>query len=172
MRKRLRRSVFFDRRTRSQLLPNSSVESRFFIVKILYAAFPKAIDRFPTSDLYERFGEPKLEAVIRIDGNLLSEGVPANVYVPGWFGACSDDIILGEEKIIINDFGESFNPHKTLSILQPPEARFFDEPLSFASDIWTLACTIWEIFGQRPLFEAFYPIYCTGWIEIRFTTYT
>jgi serine/threonine protein kinase len=94
----------------------------------------------------------------------LSEGVPTNLYVPGWFGACSDAIILGEEKIIISDFGESFNPHKTLRlssktlpILQPPEARFSDKPLSFASDIWTLACTIWEIFGQRPLFEAFYP---------------
>ncbi|KAJ5642290.1 hypothetical protein N7490_006290 [Penicillium lividum] len=126
--------------------------------------FPKAIDRFPTSDLYERFGEPEPEAVLRIDGNPLSEGVPNNVYVPGWFGACSDDIILGEEKIIISDFGESFNPHKTLRlssktlpILQPPEARFSDKPLSFASDIWTLACTSWEILGQRPLFEALYP---------------
>ncbi|OQE11651.1 hypothetical protein PENVUL_c002G01696 [Penicillium vulpinum] len=39
----------------------------------------------------------------------------------------------------------------------PPEARFSDEPLSFPSDIWTLACAIWEIAGQRPLFEAFFP---------------
>ena len=76
--------------------------------------FPKGIDRFPTSDLYERLGEPNLEAVIRIDGNPLSEGVPAIVYVPGWFGACSDNMILVEEKIIINNFGESFNPHKTI----------------------------------------------------------
>lgn len=125
--------------------------------------FPEVIDRFRASELYKKFGEPEAEAVIRIDGNPLSEGVPANVYIPGRFGICSDDIILGEEKIIISDFGESFNPHKTLRLssktlpmLQPPEARFSDEPLSFASDIWTLACTIWEIFGQRPLFEAFY----------------
>lgn len=94
----------------------------------------------------------------------MPNGVPANVYVPGWFGARSDEIALGEEKIILSDFGESFNPHgilrfssKTLPLLQPPEARFSEEPLSFASDIWSLACTIWEIFGQRPLFEAFYP---------------
>lgn len=99
-----------------------------------------------------------------MDGKPLSNGVPTNVYVPGWFGARSDDIALGQEKIILSDFGESFNPHetlrfssKTLPLLQPPEARFSEEPLSFASDIWTLACTIWEIFGQRPLFEAFYP---------------
>ncbi|KKK16742.1 hypothetical protein AOCH_004456 [Aspergillus ochraceoroseus] len=126
--------------------------------------FPKVIDHFPTSELYERFGEPESEAVIRVDGKPLSNGVPANVYVPAWFGARSDDIALGEERIILTDFGESFNPHetlrfssKTLPLLQPPEARFSDEPLSFASDIWTLACTIWEIFGLRPLFEAFYP---------------
>jgi serine/threonine-protein kinase SRPK3 len=94
----------------------------------------------------------------------LTDGVPAHVFIPGWFGVRSDDIVHGEEKIILSDFGESFNPHKTprfssktLPLLQPPEARFSDEPLSFASDIWILACTIWEIFGQRPLFDAFFP---------------
>lgn len=96
------------------------------------------------SDLYEKFGEPEPEGVIRIDGKPLLEGVPANIYIPEWFGASSDNIVLGEEKIIISDFGESFNLHKTrrvssktLPILQPPEARFSDtnKPLSFASDI-------------------------------------
>jgi serine/threonine-protein kinase SRPK3 len=106
---------------------------------------------------------PESEAVVRLDGKPLPNGVPAHVFIPGWFGIRSDDIVLGEEKIILSDFGEFFNPHKalrfsskTLPLLQPPEARFSDEPLSFASDIWTLACTIWEIFGQRPLFEAFF----------------
>jgi serine/threonine protein kinase len=28
-------------------------------------------------------------------------------------------------------------------------------PLSFPSDIWSLACTIWDIVGQSPLFEGF-----------------
>lgn len=118
-----------------------------------------------TSELYEKFGEPESEAVVRTDGKPLPSCVPAYVFIPGWFGVRSDEIVLGGEKIILSDFGESFNPHtttrrfssKTLPLLQPPEARFSDEPLSFASDIWTLACTIWEIFGQRPLFEAFFP---------------
>ena len=36
----------------------------------------------------------------------------------------------------------------------PPEARFGPElGLSFPADIWTLACSIWIILGQRPLFE-------------------
>ncbi|KAL2867455.1 uncharacterized protein BJX67DRAFT_380804 [Aspergillus lucknowensis] len=28
-------------------------------------------------------------------------------------------------------------------------------PLTFSSDIWTLACTIWDIVAQRSLFEDF-----------------
>lgn len=122
------------------------------------------IDHCSTSELYERFGEPESEAVVRLDGKPLLDGVPARVFIPGWFGVPSDEIVLGDEKIILSDFGESFNPDKelrfsskTLPLLQPPEARFSDQPLSFPSDIWTLACTIWEIFGQRPLFEAFFP---------------
>ncbi|OKL61221.1 hypothetical protein UA08_03388 [Talaromyces atroroseus] len=125
--------------------------------------FPESIDQYTTSELYERFGEPEPEAVVRLDGRSLSTSVPAHVFVPGWFGFRSDDIALGEERIVLSDFGESFNPHKTprffsktLPLIQPPEARFSGEPLSFVSDIWTLACTIWEIYGQRPLFDTFF----------------
>lgn len=121
------------------------------------------IDSFSTPVLYERFRDPHSEAVVRLDGKPLSDGVPARVSIPGWFGFRSDDIVLGEEKITLSDFGESFNPHKTvrfssktIPLLQPPEARISGEPLSFASDIWTLACTIWDVFGQRTLFEAFF----------------
>ncbi|KAJ5211404.1 hypothetical protein N7491_011223 [Penicillium cf. griseofulvum] len=125
--------------------------------------FPESIDRYFTSELYEKFGEPESEAVVRLDGMPISNGIPAHVFIPGWFGVRSDDIALGKDRIVLSDFGESFNPYttprsssKTLPLLQPPEARFSDEPLSFASDIWTLACVIWEIFGQRPLFDAFW----------------
>ncbi|KAJ5580245.1 uncharacterized protein N7459_006230 [Penicillium hispanicum] len=114
--------------------------------------FAEAIDHSTTPELYERFGAPEPEAVVRLDGQPLTDGVPSHVFVPGWFGD------------LLGDFGESFNPQKTarfssktLPLLQPPEARFSDAPLSFASDIWTLACTVWEIFGQRPLFEAYFP---------------
>lgn len=86
------------------------------------------------------------------------------MFLPGWFGVRSNDILPGEDKIILTDFGESFNPHQTPRsssqtppLLQPPEARFSDQPLSFASDIWTLACTIWEILGQRQLLESVFP---------------
>ncbi|KAB8245341.1 kinase domain-containing protein [Aspergillus flavus] len=130
----------------------SIVHSDLHLGNIL-VQFPDAIDRLST-----------VRGHIRRDGKPLSNGVSAHVFIPGWFGVPSDDLVFGEEKIILSDFGESFNPHKTprfssktLPLLQPPEAIFSDEPLSFASGIWTLACTIWEISGQRPLFEASWP---------------
>ncbi|KAG2412201.1 hypothetical protein HFD88_009758 [Aspergillus terreus] len=122
---------------------------------------PKVIDGLSTPELYERFGEPESEAVVRLDGKPLSDSVPARIFIPGWFGVRSDDIVIGEDKIIISDFGESFNPQKTarfssktLPLLQPPEARFPDEPLSLASDIWTLAYRVTaeqaEVLGILP----------------------
>lgn len=62
---------------------------------------------------------------------------------------------------MLGDFGEAYRPlteHRCgsrapLSFV-PPEARFEPERgLSFSADIWTLACSIWIILGQRPLFE-------------------
>lgn len=36
----------------------------------------------------------------------------------------------------------------------PPEGRFeIEQSLTFAADIWPLACTIWEILGMRTLFD-------------------
>lgn len=43
--------------------------------------------------------------------------------------------------------------HTPLSVA-PPESFFeSNRNLDFSSDIWTLACAIWSILGQRPLFE-------------------
>jgi serine/threonine-protein kinase SRPK3 len=101
--------------------------------------------------------------VVRVDGQPLEGHMPTKVYIPGWFGVPSNELTLGRDKIMISDFGESFNPQtlskrfsKTLPLLQPPETRFSDEPLSFPFDIWTLTCTIWEILGHRPLLEAYF----------------
>lgn len=78
-------------------------------------------------ELYERFGEPQSEAVVRLDGRPLSNGVLVRVFVAGWYGVRSNDLALGEENIILSEFGEYFNPYKTvrlssktLPLLQPP----------------------------------------------------
>ena len=93
--------------------------------------------------------------------------------VPIWLGKESERVALSEARVFVTDFGKSFRPSTTTTttttttanqrlyshtpaVLTPPEA-YFHEPLSFPSDIWTLTCTIWEILGQRPLFEGFNP---------------
>ncbi|KNG80046.1 protein kinase domain-containing protein [Aspergillus nomiae NRRL 13137] len=117
--------------------------------------------------LYASTGEPAKEQVIREDGAPLDPGVPSEVIVPVWLGLGSDEISLVDSEIMIADFGEAFDPQVTRQfaahtplLLAPPESRFAglgdpDDPLSFSGDIWTLACTVWDIFGDRPPFEAF-----------------
>lgn len=60
--------------------------------------------------------------------------------------------------INITNFGSSFffgrEPPTlhTPTVLCPPEI-FFHESVSSAADIWTLGCTLYDILGERPLFE-------------------
>ncbi|KAL2370793.1 protein kinase domain-containing protein [Blastomyces gilchristii SLH14081] len=61
----------------------------------------------------------------------------------------------------------------------PPPVTYFHGPLSFPADIWTLACALWDIIGQRPPFEGFSPSDdwmikaqrgCTDWASYRATS--
>lgn len=116
--------------------------------------------------LYARTGEPTTERVVRSDGAPLDHRIPPEVVIPVWLGVGSDKITLADAPILLTDFGEAFDPKATKRftahtplLLAPPESRFLDpgadEPLSFPGDIWTLACTIWDLFGDSPPFEAF-----------------
>ncbi len=111
--------------------------------------------------MYEKYGAPDLEPIIRLDGKPLPLGVPSRAVVPVWLGEPSEEVTLPEAEVLLSDFGEAFSPsqdvryesHTPISI-RPPETRFAPkQPLSFSTDIWTLACAIWAISGQRPLFD-------------------
>ncbi|WEW56963.1 serine/threonine protein kinase [Emydomyces testavorans] len=111
--------------------------------------------------LHVRTGKPAKEQVVREDSAPLDPEVPSEVIVPVWLGLGSDEISLTDSAIMIADFGEAFDPQVTPQcvshtplLLAPPESHFA-EPLSFPGDIWTLACTIWDVFGSGPPFEAF-----------------
>jgi Protein kinase domain. len=124
---------------------------------------PTDIDGLSSDELYEKYGKSTLEPFTRLDGCPLPTSVPAYSVVPIWLGATSKDIDLPAARIILTDFGESFMPSTTrrhfsniplLSI--PPEVQFLPgESLSFSADIWALGCIIWEVLGQRPIFESF-----------------
>ncbi|GMF69250.1 unnamed protein product [Aspergillus oryzae] len=115
-----------------------------------------------TETIYKEYGEPEFLPVNRLDGQKLPPaGVPEYGVVPIWLGEASENISLPESRILLSDSGEAFSPAQekrleshTPLLIRPPEARF--EPtksLTFSSDIWSLACTIWDIVAQKTLFE-------------------
>jgi serine/threonine-protein kinase SRPK3 len=125
---------------------------------------PFNLDQLSIEKLHEKYQTPHLEPVVHIDGKPLPLGVPSHAIIPVWFGKASDKLVLSEAKILLTDFGETFSSsmepkYKSLAPLgiRPPESRFEPtKPLSSASDIWMLACTIWTIVAQRPLFEEWF----------------
>jgi serine/threonine-protein kinase SRPK3 len=114
-------------------------------------------------EIYKEFNFPELKRVIRFDKKSLPKGVPKHVIPPVWLGEDSDLIPLSEAEIILTDFGVSFQPSTTprywreswgAGIRLPPEVYFLPrESLSFPSDIWALACAIWELISLCPLFD-------------------
>ncbi|PYI32503.1 kinase-like protein [Aspergillus indologenus CBS 114.80] len=124
---------------------------------------PKSMDALSREQLYEKYGRPHHEPVVCLDERPLPDGVPANAVVPIWLGKASECVSVAEAHVVVTDYGESFMPATTMRhhsntpyTLVPPEIHFEpEESLSFSGDIWTLACTIWTLVGQRPLFEGF-----------------
>lgn len=123
----------------------------------------REFDQLSTEALYELYGEPLLEPVNRIDGQSIPPGVPEHGISPIWLGKASEDVTLQESRLLLSDLGETFRPvqqkkfeSRTPLVIRPPEARFEPtKPLTFSSDTWTLACTIWELISQRSLFDGF-----------------
>ena len=123
------------------------------------------IDKLTPEELYEVYGHPNPEPIIRLDNQSLPNGVPGHGIPPVWLGAKSESIPTDQAGIWLADFGESYAPAEaprsycnTPDLLVPPEVHLSQgESLAFSADIWTLACTIWTIMGQRPLFEGFHP---------------
>ncbi|KAJ5515581.1 hypothetical protein N7527_007141 [Penicillium freii] len=97
---------------------------------------PPNFDLFSVDKLYEKYGARANYS--NLDSNLLPPGVPSHAITPICFSPPNE--LRYESRIPL--------------VLRPPEVRFEpNKPLSFSSDIWTLACTIWSIIAQRPLFE-------------------
>lgn len=127
---------------------------------------PKSMAKMPSDKLFQTFGSPVLEPV-RIIGSEeeqpLPVDIPSHIVLPAWFGARNEEIKLDEASVMLADFGEALAPFteqrfhsNTPLTVRPPETRFAPEkPLSFAADIWTLACAIWTILRQRPLIDVF-----------------
>ena len=121
------------------------------------------LDYLSIKQLYDEFGTPDPEPVVRVDKQpLTSPRIPAHVYSPIWLGKPRDEVSLPEAKIILADFGTAFCPAEEQRLesytplqVRPPEVKFEPTvPLSYPSDIWSLGCVIWAILGVRPFLDS------------------
>lgn len=154
---------------------NGVVHGDIYLNNIMFHFSPGTdIDALSQEALYERFGQPITLPVKRLDGAPLGPGVPEQVVGAAWLGCASEKVTLADSAISLADFGAAYMvspPGSTSSSsssrgqqqhappechtplrLRPPEARFAPSDLGPASDVWTLACTAFEIAGSAPLF--------------------
>ena len=113
--------------------------------------------------LYAKFGAPEPEPVVHLDKSSTSSaaGVPSYAVPAVWLGTASDEITLKEAKLPLGDFGVAFRPPDksrfesyTPLVIRPPESFFKPKrSLCFASDIWSLGCTIFELLAHRSLID-------------------
>ncbi|KAK4040830.1 kinase domain-protein [Parachaetomium inaequale] len=125
---------------------------------------PSPLDALPETNLYTKYRAPEPEPILRLDGAPLTQGVPLPRDPPPniWLGDESETIPLRNTNLLLTDFGTAFRlstesrfASYTPLEIRPPEARFAPAtPLSFASDIWSLGCTVWALLAHRSLFDA------------------
>jgi len=122
------------------------------------------LDKFSIHRLYQTYGIPHRLPIFRTDGSSPGVEAPLHAIVPVWLGVDCKELSLEDASVQLCDFGESFQPehekrtstHVPL-VLRPPEVNFDDRSISYPADIWTLACILYEILGERSLFEGFNP---------------
>ncbi|KAI1771431.1 kinase-like domain-containing protein [Hypoxylon cercidicola] len=118
------------------------------------------IDSMTTAELYDRFGRPDESPVCRLDEKAPEPHAPSHVISPMMPFLPSNEIF--EPEIVISEYeGTSFltsqtPPPKCLTPDAPPEL-FFQEPMTPAADVWTLGVNLYDVLGDRPLFETVTP---------------
>ncbi|KAF8347561.1 kinase-like domain-containing protein [Amanita rubescens] len=114
-------------------------------------------------EIYSKFGEPETAKIVTINQSPPEPHAPREVVLPIDTTHLSFPVLLLEESIVVIDFGQSFDTTQppteyapaTVIYCYPPET-LFDNKFSFASDIWELACTIFEIRAGHSLINSFF----------------
>ncbi|KAJ2921431.1 hypothetical protein H1R20_g15666, partial [Candolleomyces eurysporus] len=114
------------------------------------------------TQFYDILGEPATEAVIRVDDNSPAQPGAPRELVEAIDGSRFVDASLLQGDVVLTDFGQSFSisdvprdySPATVVHYMPPEFRF-TQKAELASDIWMLACAIFEIRAGYSLFDSF-----------------
>ncbi|KAJ3485394.1 hypothetical protein NLG97_g6827 [Lecanicillium saksenae] len=123
-----------------------------------------SIDKLSVAEFREKFGAPDIYPIKREDGRPLTPNVPATATVPLYMGKRAKTFTIQDARIQLSDFGEAFSPAEKVRLgrdchtsadFRPPKAHFEpNAPLSFSSDVWSLATAIWDIVGMQALFSS------------------
>lgn len=110
------------------------------------------VEKWRDAEVYANLGEPELVPVIKTTDGEFDAGVPKHLVARVNFhygnGFCST-------RIAVVDFGVAYKVDEAPNssgiplAYAPPEGIFITNQMGFASDIWSLACTISEIRLRR-----------------------
>ena len=119
----------------------------------------KGIDTWPAETIYQQLGRPVRDEVFTSSGQKPDLSAPQYLVESASF-SCVDFEHISEQALLI-DLGEAFpelsppsNGVGTPVSYCSPEL-LLERKASRASDVWALACTIFEIRSGFPLFESF-----------------
>ncbi|KAL2788867.1 kinase-like protein [Aspergillus keveii] len=114
--------------------------------------------------LYEKYGKPETIPITRSNGEPLPDDMPTQAVQSLFLGKSMDDLTIAEAQLILSDFGEAFAPASETRLgedcnipqaFRAPEAKFEpNPPISYPSDIWSLATAIWGIMGMKTMFSS------------------
>lgn len=118
-------------------------------------------DHLSRSELYKRFDKPHEVPIRQVDGKPGEPHAPPRAIFPMTLNMPANEV--DDPEVIISDYGTSFiisqTPSPTLytpALYAPPEdlcSETITHPT--AADIWTLGVNLYEVLGERPLFETF-----------------
>ncbi|RCI07397.1 hypothetical protein L249_1365 [Ophiocordyceps polyrhachis-furcata BCC 54312] len=137
----------------------------------LLLQMPSSLNALSIEQLYERYGQPRREPIVRLDSGAAatteSPEAPSYAVIPLWSGLRCNDLTLDDAKIMLIDFGVAFRPSdksrfesNSPLVLRPPEPIFEPTtPLTYSADIWSLGCLFFELLAHRTLIDGYYLVY-------------
>lgn len=124
---------------------------------------PSNFDNLSIQVVYDKYGEPEIVPITQCNGEPIPRNVLAQAVLPLFLGKYAEDFSISDAHPLLSDFGEAFTPTSEIRLGQDchtppafraPEATFESlSPLTYASDIWSLATAIWEIMGMKAIFS-------------------